>query len=182
MKSRHFRSHTHCFQPDDTFAFRVEGSRVGSSSVTNNPVYHFFYTPGNAGPLILRMTMAVVFFYHATQKAFGWFGGSGWMSTIETWTSVTGLGLPAVIAPLVMVSELAICATLFFGFLTRLASLGAVIILSGAIFHIAKHSPSFGDLELPLILWAAGVALFCLGGGAISLDRGISKNILPSVG
>ncbi|MEI8310679.1 MAG: DoxX family protein [Verrucomicrobiota bacterium] len=150
--------------------------------MTNNPVYHFFETPGNAGPLILRMATAGVFFFHGTQKALGWFGGIGWHRTVETWTSATGLGLPAMIAPLVMVAELVICAGLFLGFFTRLAGIGVVIVMSGALFAVSKTSPVFLDLELPLMVWAAGLALFCIGGGALSLDRAISKNLLPIVG
>ena len=150
--------------------------------VTNNPVYHFFETPGNAGPLILRMATAGVFFFHGTQKTLGWFGGIGWHRTIETWTSSTGLGLPAMIAPLVMVAELAICAGLFLGFFTRLVGIGVVLVMSGALFAVSKTSPVFLDLELPLMVWAAGLALFCIGGGALSVDRAISKNLLPIVG
>jgi len=150
--------------------------------VTNNPVYHFFHTPGNAGPLVLRLATAGVFFFHGTQKALGWFGGIGWHRTIETWTSATGLGLPAVIAPLVMVVELVICTGLFLGFFTRLAGIGVVLVMSGALFAVGKSSPGFLDLEFPLMVWAAGLALFCLGGGAISVDRAISNNLLPVVG
>lgn len=150
--------------------------------VTNNPVFHFFHTPGNAGPLVLRMAAAGVFFFHGTQKALGWFGGAGWHGTIETWSSATGFGLPAVVAPLVMILELVICAGLFLGFFTRLAGIGVVLVMSGALFAIGKSSPVFLDLELPLMVWAAGLALFCLGGGALSVDRAISKNLLPVVG
>ena len=157
-------------------------SLVVCAPVTNNPVYYFFHTPGNAGPLVLRLATAGVFFFHGTQKALGWFGGAGWSRTIETWTSAGGLGLPAVIAPLVMVSELLICAGLFLGFFTRLAGIGTVLIMSGALFAVGKNSPAFLDMELPLMVWAAGLALFCLGGGAISVDRAISKNLLPVVG
>lgn len=150
--------------------------------MTNNPVYHFFHTPGNAGPLVLRLATAGIFFFHGTQKALGWFGGVGWHGTIESWTSATGLGLPAVIAPMVMVAELMLCLSLFLGFFTRLAGLAVVVIMSGALFAIGRSSPVFLDLELPLMVWAAGLALFCLGGGAISVDRAISKNLLPAVG
>jgi len=148
--------------------------------VTNNPVFHFFHTPGNAGPLVLRMATAAVFFFHGTQMALGWFAGAGWHRTIETWTSATGLGCPAVIAPLLMLAELIICASLFLGFFTRLSGIGVVLIMSGVLFAIGKTT--FLDLELPLMVWAAGLALFCIGGGAFSIDRAISKNLLPVVG
>lgn len=93
-----------------------------------------------------------------------------------------GFGLPELVAPVVMVLELVLCVTLFLGLFTRLAGIGVVIIMSGAIFAIGKNSPVFLDLELPLMVWAAGLALFCLGGGALSVDRAISKNLLPVVG
>lgn len=150
--------------------------------MTNNPVFHLFHTPGNAGPLVLRIAVAGILFFHGSQKALGWFGGAGWHGTIEAWTSSTGLGLPMVIAPLVMVGELAICVLLLFGFFTRFAALGVVVIMSGAIFVLARTTPSVADLELPLMVWAAGLTLFCLGGGALSLDRAISRNLLPVVG
>jgi len=54
--------------------------------------------------------------------------------------------------------------------------------MSGVLFAVGKNSQGFLDMELPLMVWAAGLALFCLGGGAISVDRAISKNLLPVVG
>ena len=150
--------------------------------VTKNPVYYFFHSPGNAGPLVLRLAVAGIFFYHGTQKALGWFGGPGWNGTIDSWTSTTGLGLPLVLASLAMVLELAICLALFFGFFTRLAGLGVVVYMTGALIILGRSTPVFSDLELPLMVWSAGLAIFCLGGGALSIDRGISKNLLPIVG
>ncbi|MFZ4777723.1 MAG: DoxX family protein [Terrimicrobiaceae bacterium] len=150
--------------------------------MTNNPVYHFFHTPGNPGPLILRLATAGIFFFHGTQKALGWFGGAGWTATIERWTSMTGFGFPDVLAPLVMISELAITLALFLGFFTRLAGFGVAIIMSGALLVAAKNSQAFGDLEFPFMIWTAGLTLLFIGGGALSLDRAISKNLLPIVG
>lgn len=150
--------------------------------VTNNPVYHLFHTPGNPGPLILRLVTAGIFFFHGTQKALGWFGGAGWQATVEGWTPLTGLGLPELLAPLVMISELAIFLALFLGFFTRLAGFGAFVIMSGALFVAAKSAQVFGDIELPLLVWTAGLTLLFIGGGALSVDRAISKNLLPVVG
>ncbi len=150
--------------------------------MTNNPVYHFFYTPGNPGPFILRLATASIFFFHGTQNALGWFGGAGWSLTIERWTSLTGFGFPELLAPLVMISELAIVLSLFLGFFTRLAGFGVFFLMSGALLVAAKSAQTFGDLELPLMVWTAGLALLFIGGGALSVDRAISKNLLPSVG
>lgn len=148
--------------------------------VTNNPVYHFFHTPGNPGPFLIRMAVAAIFFYHGAQKALGWFGGPGWDTTLASWT--TALGLPAFLGAIVIASELLISVSLFFGFLTRLSGLGVVAIMSGAVVVLVRGGAGIMDLELPVLVCTAGLALFFLGGGALSLDRAISRNILPVVG
>ena len=148
--------------------------------MTKNPVFLFFHSPGNVGPLILRLVLAGIFFYHGSQKAFGWFGGLGWQGTIESWTA--SLGLPVVLGSSVILLELVVCLLLFLGFLTRLAGLGVVLIMTGALLVLGRSTMVFSDLELPLLVWSAGLSILCLGGGALSVDRGISKNLLPIVG
>lgn len=149
-------------------------------SVTKNPVFHLFHSPGNVGPLILRLVLAGIFFYHGSQKAFGLFGGLGWQETIESWN--TSLGLPFVLGSSVILLELIVCLLLFLGFLTRLAGLAVVVIMTGALVVLGRSTMVFSDLELPLLVWSVGLAILCLGGGALSVDRGISKNLLPIVG
>jgi putative oxidoreductase len=158
------------------------GFLLGISFVTKNPVYFFFYTPGNAGLLVLRLAVAGIFFFHGTQKAFGWFGGPGWQGTIERFASPEGFGLPAVLTMLVIVLEVAVCPSLFFGFLTRLSGLAVVAVMSGAMLALGRTATGFASVEFPFILWACGFALLCAGGGALSVDRAISKNLLPVVG
>jgi len=150
--------------------------------VTKNPVFHFFHSPGNVGPLILRISLAGLFFYHGSQKAFGWFGGAGWQGTIDSWTATTSIGLPVLLASTVIILELAVCLALFFGFLTRLAGLAVVAIMTGALLILSRNTVVFSDFELPFLVWAMGLAIFCLGGGALSVDRAISRNLLPIVG
>lgn len=150
--------------------------------MTNNPVFYFFSTPGNAGPFFLRIAVASIFFNHGAQKALGWFGGAGWEQTIQTLTAHPGPGLPYVIAVLVIGGELAISLSLFLGFFTRLAGIGVLAIMSGALVLVIPTSTAFVDIEMPMLLWAAGLALFCLGGGAMSVDRTLSRNLLPLVG
>jgi putative oxidoreductase len=148
--------------------------------VTNNPVYHFFHTPGNLGPLVLRMTVAAIFFFHSAQKTLGWFGGPGWSGTLAAWSET--LGMPTAVAAAIIIGEVLVCLSLFFGFLTRLAGLGVMIIMSGAFVVVARSAGGFADLELPLIVCASGFALFSFGAGALSVDRAISRNLLPLVG
>ena len=149
--------------------------------MSSNPVYTFFSTPANPGPFFLRMTLAVTFFYHGMQKAFGWFGGEGWTATIEAWTAVDGISLPYVAVAILIVLELIIAALLFFGFLTRLGGFVVVLLMIGALIYIHGGS-SFEEVEHAILLLAAGLTLVFTGGGWFSLDRGISKNLLPSVG
>jgi putative oxidoreductase len=145
-----------------------------------NPVYSLFATPASFAPFFLRMALATVFFYHGTQKAFGWFGGDGWQQTLELWASVDGANLPGPAVAVIMVGELIIAAALFFGFLTRVAGLSVVLLMAGTLFY--TQDGSFAAIEYSLVLMACGLALTGIGGGRLSVDRGLSANLLPAVG
>jgi putative oxidoreductase len=149
--------------------------------VSNNPVYSFFATPGSFAPFFLRLAVAAVSFYHGVQKTFGWFGGPGWNSTIALWTSAENYNLPYVLVALLLVTELAVCLALLFGFLTRLAALAVVFIMGGILIFVPGGS-TFEAVEFPILLIAAGLSLMITGGGYFSVDRAISVNLLPQVG
>jgi len=162
------------------FCFPPKPLPASFPTVTNNPVYHFFHTPGNPGPLVLRMTLAGIFFYHGAQKTLGWFGGPGWTGTISAWSE--SLGLPTAVAAAVIVAEILISASMFFGFLTRLSGLAVVVVKAGAIFALSRGAAGLMDFELPVLVLASGLTIFFMGGGALSIDRAISRNLLPMVG
>ncbi len=149
--------------------------------MSNNPVYSFFATPGSFAPVFLRLALAAVSFYHGVQKTFGWFGGPGWNSTIALWTSAENYNLPFVVVALLLVTELAVCLALLFGFLTRLAALAVVFIIGGILIFVHEGS-NFEAVEFPILLIAAGLSLMITGGGHFSVDRAISVNLLPQVG
>ena len=149
--------------------------------MSNNPVYSFFATPGSFAPVFLRLALAAVSFYHGVQKTFGWFGGPGWNSTIALWTSPENYNLPYVVVALFLVTELAVCLALLFGFLTRLAALAVVFIMGGILIFVHEGS-TFEAVEFPILLIAAGLSLMITGGGHFSVDRAISVNLLPQVG
>jgi putative oxidoreductase len=51
-------------------------------------------------PLLLRVTLGVIFFAHGCPEVVGWYGGSGWSGTIQFFTpdssysrSARGIGL-----------------------------------------------------------------------------------------
>lgn len=127
------------------------------------------------------MALAVVFFFHGTQKAFGWFGGPGWSETILLWTNDNGMNLPYVFAALAVIMEVLIALSLFLGLFTRLGGLGVCIIMGAAIF-LMQNTAGFTDLEYPVIVFTAGLSLLFIGGGALSIDRAVSSNLLPVVG
>lgn len=149
--------------------------------VSTNPVYSLFATPGTLAPFFLRMALAVLFFYHGMQMTFGWFGGDGWNKTMEIWTSSDALTLSYAMVAALLVTELTVAVSLFFGFLTRLAAFAVVIIMAGWLFSV-RGGATFAQVELPLLTLATGLALAGLGGGRFSVDRAISANLLPNVG
>lgn len=127
------------------------------------------------------MLLSVIFFYHGMQKMLGWFGGEGWHGTIALWAQPEFGQVPVVFAGSAILLEVLISISLFFGFFTRLAALGVVVIMSGALYYFYAGA-GFADMEYPLVLLTIGVALFFIGGGSFSMDRGISGALLPSVG
>ncbi len=155
---------------------------VSVRPVSSNPVYLFFATRANLGPLVLRLALATIFFYHGTRAVFGWFGGDGWQATIAAWTeSSSGFSLSYIMAAFVMVADVLISVALFFGFLTRLAALGVVLIMGGSLIFLYTYT-TFESIELPVLVMTSGLSLFFLGGGSLSIDRAIGTNLLPYVG
>src|SRR5436305_970107 len=87
--------------------------------------------------LFARLALGAIFFAHGSQKVLGWFGGPGIHATVA---GMTKLGLPAVIAYFTMTVEFLGGLGLIFGVLSRLASLGIIAVMLGAIFTV--HLPN----------------------------------------
>jgi putative oxidoreductase len=149
--------------------------------VARNPVYSFFASKGSLAPLFLRLALTSIFVFHGCQKAFGWFGGEGWNTTIESMTDPANLGLPYVVAAAVIIVEPLVALSLFFGFLTRLAAFAVVVLMTGALFLVHAGS-GFVDIQTPMLVLTSGLALLFFGGGYFSVDRAISLGLLPDVG
>lgn len=149
--------------------------------MSSNPVFLFFSTPASLGPFFLRLALAAIFFYHGSREVFGWFDGPGWHATISAWTEAEGLSLSYVAAVVVMVAKIVIAISLFFGCLTRVSAFVVAAFMSCSILFFQVVT-GFESIELPGMILVAGLSLLCMGGGAFSIDRGISKNLLPTVG
>ncbi len=133
-------------------------------------------------PLILRLFLGVVFFPHGAQKALGWFGGFGFTGTMGFFTQK--MGIPVVLALLVIAAELLGSIGLITGFLTRLSAFGIASVMTGAIFMV--HLPygffmnwtgkQAGEgYEFHLLAIGIALALMVTGGGGLSIDGLIAQ-------
>lgn len=139
-------------------------------------------TNDDVGPTILRWTLAVVIFPHGAQKALGWFGGYGFAGTMGYLTD--GIGLPWVLALLVIAAELLGPLGLALGLLSRPAAFGIAAVMVGAV--VTTHLPHGffmnwgGDragegFEYHLLVLGIALVLMVRGGGAFSLDRRLAS-------
>jgi putative oxidoreductase len=142
---------------------------------------NFLKTNDDVALTILRLVLGVVFFAHGAQKVFGWFGGYGFAGTEQY---MVGLGIPKVTAMLAIVIEFGSSILLIFGALTRLASLGVIGIMLGAIatvhmkfgFFMNWNANQKGEgFEYHLLALAIAVALLIRGGGAFSVDGALTQ-------
>ena len=139
-----------------------------------------FRTNDDIGAFIARITLGVVMLPHGLQKLLGLFGGAGFSGTVEFFV---GSGLPAFIAVLIIISESFGSLGLIFGFLSRLAALGVIIIMLGAIVTVHIKNGFFMNwsgsgpgegFEFHLLAIGLGLVVLFKGGGAWSVDRVIS--------
>jgi putative oxidoreductase len=132
-------------------------------------------------PLVIRVTVGVIFLLHGLSK-FGLFGGGGIEGVVGMFGGM-GMPLPGVTAPLVAVVEAVGGLALILGIGTRIAALLLSVVMLVAIVAvklpmapnpIAAAGPMPG-YELDLALLAGLVALIILGAGTASLDRNLIK-------
>ncbi len=142
-------------------------------------IHRVIDTPADLGAAIARIALALIIFPHGAQHALGWFGGYGFTGT-HTWMTKT-LGFPAPLAALAITTELLAPFALLLGLGGRIAALGVVGIMLGAI---STHFPNgffmnwFGALaagqegfEYHLLVVALCAVVITCGSGRLSLDR-----------
>ena len=147
-----------------------------------NILKYFFQTNDTVSYLIPRIILGFVIFPHGAQKLLGWFGGFGFTNTMSYFTNT--VGLPWIVAFLVILAESFGSLGLIAGFLTRLCSLGLICVMTGAIVMV--HWPHgffmnwFGKqagegFEYHLLVIGICIPLLIRGGGKYSVDRLIYK-------
>jgi putative oxidoreductase len=128
----------------------------------------------NLALLILRLTVGTVFIAHGAQKLFS-FGIGG----IAGGFTQMGVPLPGVMAPLISILEFFGGIALVLGLLTRLAALGLVCDMLGAIIVVHGKEGFFlpKGYEFVLLLLGASLALVVAGAGRYSVDDAIDTRL-----
>lgn len=143
--------------------------------------HQIFNTHNDYTGLIIRLTIGIVIFPHGAQAMLGWFGGFGFVSTLE---HLEQTGLPSLVAVMVILIEFLGAILLIVGFASRLSAIAMGGLFIGII--LKEHLPYgffmnwFGDkegegFEYHLLMLGLCLALFIQGSGKYSLDSLISK-------
>ncbi len=145
-------------------------------------------TDNDIAALVLRLMLGIVFYFHGMQKLTTMYGGYGFAGTMGWFTN--NLHVPAVFAFLAIMAEGLGWAGLIAGLLTRIAALGITVNMIMAVYMIhwnngifmnwfgivTKEGKALGEgFEYHLLAIAIGIALIIKGGGALSIDRSLSK-------
>lgn len=144
----------------------------------------FFRTDDSWASLILRIGLGGVMFVHGAQKLLGWFGGHGFEGTMGFFTEK--MGLPWLLAFLVIIGESLGSLGLIVGFLTRFAAAGFIMIMLGAIvtvhwpygFFMNWSGQQQGEgFEYHLLAITMSAALVVIGGGKWAVDGVIARQL-----
>lgn len=144
-------------------------------------IHKLLHTENDYGALCVRLALGIVMFPHGAQKVFGWFGGHGFAGTMGFFTDV--MGIPYILALLVVLAEFLGALGLIVGALTRIAALGIGSVMLGAIvlvhlphgFFMNWSGNQAGEgYEYHLLAIGMSLALMIRGAGALSFDRWFS--------
>ncbi|RMG42739.1 MAG: DoxX family protein [Candidatus Dadabacteria bacterium] len=143
----------------------------------------FLATKAGVELTVARVMLGVVFLPHGLQKTLGLFGGYGFSGTYHHFT---GMGMPAVVALLVILGESLGSLGLIFGCITRFCAFGIFMIMAGAIAMVHWQNGFFMNwfgqqagegFEYHLL--AIGLALTVMIGGAgkYSIDKLLEEKL-----
>lgn len=141
-------------------------------------------TPADAAATVARVGLGLLLFPHGAQHALGWFGGYGFRGT-HAWMTGT-LGFPSAAAALAIIVELLGSLALVAGVGGRVAALGMVGLMLGAISTHASNGffmNWFGALtsgaegfEYHLMTIVLALVVLVRGSGAFSIDRALGRD------
>jgi putative oxidoreductase len=119
---------------------------------------------------------------HGAQKVLCWFGGHGFNGTMGFFTGT--LHVPAVLATLIILGEFLGSIGLIAGAFSRLAALGIVAIMTGAILMVHQGNGFFMNwsgsqkgegYEYHLLVLGLAFVVAIAGAGKCSLDAWLAK-------
>lgn len=131
------------------------------------------------GPFVARVVLGAVMFPHGAQKALGWFGGPGLDATLANFAK---MGIPEPLAVLVVLAEFVGSLLLLLGLVTRVAALGVIAVMCGAIAMVHLPNGFFMNwmgtqagegFEFHLLAIGLGLVGLVEGGGMWSIDGGL---------
>jgi|SRR3989344_3142274 len=117
------------------------------------------------GYAVFRIVVGLMFVQHGAQKLLGWFGAKGTVSLVSL------MGLAGTIE---LVGGLAIAL----GFFSRLASVGGMAVMIGALATVHFPQgwvPIMNKGELPLLFLACFIMVLVHGNGKWSLEKALLK-------
>ncbi|BBH54270.1 DoxX family protein [Fluviispira sanaruensis] len=140
-----------------------------------------FQTNPEYSTLIMRLALGCMILPHALQKTFGLFGGGGFSKTLEYMNQAEGI--PLFFAFLAIMAEFLGGLGLIFGCLTRVAAFGVGSVMTVAMlmhrsngFFMNWSGTKTGEgIEFFILAIGLSLALILNGGGALSIDRKLSR-------
>ena len=131
--------------------------------------------------IFLRFGLAVTFFAHGTQHAFGWHGGKGPKAQVLNWRDKYHVPLPFGVFALVI--ELSTVVSMAFGFLVRPVAFCLAVFVASALyfghwgngFFLAQGPGKGSGIEYTLALFLMALAVMFGGAGAFSIDGLLSR-------
>jgi putative oxidoreductase len=146
-----------------------------------------FNTSDSYAPLFIRLMLGLVVFPHGAQKLFAWFGGYGFSGTMTYFTDT--MGLPWLIAFLVILLEAIGALALIAGLATRLIAISYLFLALGILFTSHLQNGFFmnwygnqqGEGYEYFLLWIGmALSLILTGAGKYSIDNDLlSKKSRP---
>ena len=135
-----------------------------------------FQTDNSFSYVFLRFGLALTFFMHGTQHAFGWHGGKGPKAQVANWRDK--YHIPVAMGVFALAIELFAVVSFSLGFLVRPAAFCLAVFIAFALFlshwsngFFLASGPGRGSgIEYTLALFLMATALVFGGAGALSID------------
>lgn len=137
----------------------------------------------NWAALFARLAIAIAIFPHGAQKLLGWYGGNGFLGTMEFMTEV--IGAPLILGFLVIIVEFFCSLMLLLGVWTRIAAISIAfnfigvlivdIIGNGFFMNWAGIEGQGEGYEYFILLFGLIFISIMYGGGKFSVDSRLSN-------